>query len=159
VSLQANIREIAIRCQACGTRCDLVDAVKCGWRSCTHCGTFLCHDCLTDLGDASPCMSAVCMAAHRRFSSAPIPVDRILVFARSQQVLEMENSFLDRMFFAHDATRVGQAYNLRPVAGDAAGATPGDDALAHVQTETWRGHHLVITRRRRGKFVTWERVY
>ena len=152
----AEIREIAIRCQACNQRCDLEDAVKRGWRACACCGSFVCDLCLNDFGESFPCLSSVCLSQNRLFDPEPIPVDRVVVFARAQQLLEMEDSFLSRLFFEDVVGRGIEPYALQAVREEDRG--DGDDQT-RVRTETWQGHHLVITRRRRGKFVTWERVY
>ena len=153
---ELTMSEVAIRCQACNAHSELDKAVKAGWQSCIHCGSFVCADCLADLGESFPCLSSACMRAERMFSATPIPIDRVLVFARTQQLLDMEDSFLSRVFFDEYGAWGPNGYALR---GTEQAAAPPQDDPGKVQAETWEGHQLVITRRKRGRFVTWERVY
>ena len=153
------ITEVAIRCQACNGRCDLADAVKLGWRACVNCGTFVCDQCLEEMDADFPCLSSVCLAGGRPFEPEPIPVDRVLVFARAQQTVEMADSLLTRLFFADMPQFGAQPYVLKALENRQGTETTEPDDQAKVQAETWAGHHLVITRRKRGQFVTWERVY
>ena len=155
---EPSIEEVAIRCQACGERCELADAVKRGWRACQHCGSFVCGECLGLLGENFRCLSAVCMDAGRHFESQPIPVDRVLVFARAQQVLAMEDSFLFRVFFEDDIHHGHDDYTLQAQEPENASRASDEDNPAKIQMETWQGHRLVLTRRRHGRFVSWERV-
>lgn len=157
MSRELTMNEVAIRCQACSAQAQLDDAVRNGWQSCMHCGSFVCAECLQDFGGQFQCLSSVCLQAGRMFSSAPIPVDRVLVFARSQQLLEMEDSFLSRVFFDNQSTWGPSGYTLR--GAEQPEKVLGDEEPGKVQTETWNGHQLVITRRKRGRFVTWERIH
>ncbi|MBI4615043.1 MAG: hypothetical protein HY720_15630 [Planctomycetes bacterium] len=149
--------EVSIRCMGCRAENTLEGAIQDEWRICDHCHFFICRFCLENLGDERYCLSYACRQAHRPIEAGPVPIERVLLFARVERARSRKKGLLYKLFFA-DGPGLDLPFVLREVEEE-----PDEDdpsrRPATVQEEVWRNHRLVVTKRRAGKFITWEKIF
>jgi hypothetical protein len=145
---------------ATGRRVTLEVAAREGWVVCDHCGapyepTDV--DLLREGDDTARCVSDVCRHRRSPLVTAVLPVDRIVVFAQTRMHREFREGVLFRLFYQDDERSIHPHFTLRERAPDDDGPRRPvmPEVEPRVQEENWAGKGLVITKRRRGKFVTW----
>ncbi|MGE3853347.1 MAG: hypothetical protein AB7K09_16530 [Planctomycetota bacterium] len=147
---------------ATGRRVTLDTAMREGWVVCHHCGAP--YD-PTDVqllredgGEHAACISDACRRRSAPLQTDPLPLERIVVFAASNMEREFREGLLYQLFYAGDSDRIHPHFTLREQGTADAAARPAPvvpQAEARIQEENWSGMGLVITKRRRGKFVAW----
>ncbi len=153
MSLQLD--EVSIRCMGCRENHTLEGAIRDEWRICDHCQFFICRFCMENLGDSRYCLSYQCRQAQREFALGPIPVERVLLFARSQVVRGQKKGLLHKLFFESEG---GDLPWLLRETGDPERDDDLESRPVTLQEEVWRNHRLVVTKRRGGQFITWEKI-
>lgn len=151
--LEISMDEVSLRCMGCQSPSSLIDAVKSDWQMCDHCNFFICPWCRERIGEARFCLSYPCQRTRRPFKLGAIPVERILVFARNSYRRSYREGLLYRLFF-EQAEQAGSPWSL--IAPDEQQAP--DAIVPRMQEEVWSNHQLVVTKRRGGKFITWEKI-
>ena len=154
--MSLELDEVSIRCMGCREHQTLEGAIHAEWRICERCQFFICHFCLDHLGETRSCLSYTCQREEASIEDEPIPVDRVLLFARSQASLQRHKGLLHDLFY-----RSGPGLDLPFVLrenDEAPMAVEEEERPITVQEEVWRNHRLVITKRAGGKFITWEKI-
>jgi hypothetical protein len=151
------IDEVSIRCVGCSQQQTLAEAVRSGWKMCKHCNFSICSFCQENLGPNRKCISYVCSPKGRAFEPVTLPVDKILIFAQEYAYKEYRQGLLYKLFYEEQERC--QAAPFFVIQEKNEEAVSEDLRPTHVQEEVWKNFQLVITKRRGGKFITWEKVY
>ena len=153
------VDDIELVSVASGVRVSLDRAMREGWVVCHHCGAP--YD-PTDVellreeyGDSAQCLSDACRRRSGPLITDPLPLERIVVFATANMHREFREGLLYQLFYADDADRTHPHFMLREQGSDAAPQPLIPQPEARIQEENWSGMGLVITKRRRGRFVAW----
>lgn len=151
------IDEVSIRCVGCSQQQSLTEAVRSGWKMCKHCNFSICSFCLENLGADRKCISYICSPKRRQFEEVPLPVEKILIFAQEAAYKEYRQGLLYKLFYEEQERH--HAAPLFVVQEKHQDEVAEDLRPTQVQEEAWKNFQLVITKRRGGKFITWEKVY
>jgi hypothetical protein len=154
-TLEISLDEVSLRCMGCQAASSLAAAARSGWRMCANCNFFICALCGEQARDGEPCFSPVAQLRGQPFRLVPIPVERLLVFARSGYRRIYRRGLLYRLFFEPVEARNAPYTLVEPEPPEA--GLPREIG-PRIQEETWSNHQLVLTKRRGGKFITWERI-
>ena len=138
----------------CAESVGLEEAVRREWKGCDTCHFFICGLCFADLGDAPPCLSYLCQRSGKPLLAGAIPVEKVLFFA-GHQVQQTERQGLLYRLFYEEREDLDLPFTLVEMAEEEEDDIRGPLTL---QEEVWQNHRLVVTRRRRGKFVSWEKI-
>lgn len=156
--MSLEISDVSIRCMGCTQLQTLDQAVRGSWKMCDHCNFSICAGCYGHLDEKKLCLSYVCSPKKRSLDPVPIPVEKILVFAKEHQHGEGKKGLLYKLFFEE-----GENIHSLPffVSREQEIKNTADtlDKPTQVQEEIWKSFELVITKRRGGKFISWEKVY
>ncbi len=147
--------EISIRCMGCNSILHLEQAVHEGWQMCKRCQFAICSFCYEHLDFGKHCLSYLCSAKHLAIEPMPLPIEKILVFAEENYLNDYRKGILYKLFYENAEQR------LRPnafVIQEKTDQPNPTDRPTQIQEEVWKNFQLVITKRRGGKFITWERV-
>jgi hypothetical protein len=141
--------EILIWCSCCRKQIELDHALMQGWKYCNTCCHFTCADCLHDTGNK--CYSDLCRNIEEQPQLTTIPVEKIVLFSKTNQnpIQQMDKDSLIFKLFYRDEYIKNTPFEVLH-----------QQAEAEVKTteEIWRAHGIVITKRRRGKFISWEKL-
>lgn len=156
--MSLHLDEVSIRCMGCREHNTLEGSIADEWRICDHCQFFICRFCMENLGDSRYCLSYACRRDNRHLELGPIPVERVLLFARSQQATRGRKGLLHRLFFAGGDLDLPFVLRESDEAGSPLAGEEVEERPTTIQEEVWRNHSLVVTKRRGGKFITWEKL-
>lgn len=151
MSLQIN--DVSIRCMGCSQRSELDIALRNNWLMCEHCNFNICEECYGYL-DEKKCLSYICSARNREIKPVPIPIEKILIFARENNSTDSRQGLLFKLFYEQQEKSNSLAFFSTVEKKENIENRP-----AKIQEETWKDNELVITKRRGGKFITWEKIY
>ncbi len=147
--------EVSLRCMGCSNHIDVEEAVRRDWKTCERCHFFVCPECLADLGTDPVCLSYACQRLGRKMQVGSIPVEKVLFFAGREARSTDPDGLLYRLFYEENEN-LDLPFTLVEVPEPEVEAQLGP---LTVQEEVWKSHRLVVTKRRRGKFVSWEKIY
>lgn len=152
--MNLSVEEVSLRCMGCSQLLSLEEAVKQNWQMCRHCGTGICSRCLGDLDVRRHCLSFACSSQRRIIDLMPIPVQKILAFAQEHYQENYRQGILYKLFYEQEETRHTPAFFVIKTKVE-----PDIEAVPHtIREEMWKNFQLVITKRRGGQFITWEKV-
>lgn len=147
--------EVSLRCMGCQSSASLAEAVRGNWQMCANCNFFICQWCSANRGEARFCFSYPCQRLRRPFHLGPIPVERIMIFARNSYRDSYRQGLLYRLFFEEQGAC--SPWTLKEPEPEKLDDT-GEALLPLIQEEVWSNHKLVVTKRLGGKFITWEKI-
>lgn len=153
--MDISVEEVSLRCMGCSELLSLEDAVKQNWLMCRHCGTGICARCLRDLDAQKHCLSFACSSHRRIIDLMPIPVQKILAFAEEHYQETYKQGILYKLFYEEAEQRHTPAFF---VVKTKTNSQPDQDQPSTIREEIWKNFQLVITKRRGGQFITWEKV-
>ncbi len=155
-------QDIEIVSVATGRRATLEVAVREGWVICEHCGSPYDPadvELLREEDAEARCISDVCRNRRQPLGTVPLPIERIVVFARARMHRDFRHGLLYRIFYEHDDTHIHPHFALKEEAREAADATEKGGTSGQTQPtvreENWLNRGLVLTKRKRGRFVSW----
>lgn len=150
-----NIAEVSIRCMGCSSLRTLEEAVRQGWKMCKLCNFAICEFCYANLDPSQQCLSFECAPRHRKLEPIPLPVEKILIFAQEHSYEQYQEGLLYRLFYQDQ-----ELSNAPPffVVREREDRRSLEDKPTKLQEEVWNNFRLVITKRKGGKFVTWEKI-
>lgn len=148
--------EVSIRCMGCWQSNTLEDAIRNDWKMCKHCNFAICSYCRQHLDNTQKCLSHVCMARGRKFEEIALPVEKILIFAQDHSYKEYRKGLLYKLFYEEQEQQQAAPYFAIK---EQEHLLDLEQKPTKVQEEIWKNYQLVITKRRGGKFVTWEKIY
>lgn len=151
-----NLDEVSMRCMGCNTSQTLETAVRQGWKMCRLCNFAICGFCYENLDPAQHCLSFECTPRHRKLDPIPLPIEKILIFAQEHAYEQDQKGLLYKIFYQdQELTNAPPFFVVR----EKERAQPSlEDKPTKVQEEVWSNFRLVITKRRGGKFITWEKI-
>lgn len=148
--------EVSIRCMGCSQIHVLADAVKMSWSMCGHCSFAICSFCRDHLDEQQHCLSHVCSQRKRIFDPVPLPVEKILIFARENEFEEYRQGLLFKLFYQGEENQGTAPFFSIQHRGQE--IEEDLEKPTKIQEEIWGNSQIVITKRKGGKFITWERV-
>ncbi len=158
MSLQ--LEDLALVCAGCRERETVKLATKLGWNECTTCHHHLCPECIKDWMQEG---EGLCPGGHslnkpHKMDLFPIDPTEIQQFTlkasrSSDQVIFDEHSLTARILYEpinphHRYGHLSIERQLEQLIKD--NLTPKE--------ETWKRYGLVLVKRYRGKFTSWEKV-
>lgn len=152
---------VSVRCAGHNGRATLKEAVESGWRMCRICRSFICPKCIQefDLKMNGLCPSFIFGIENHDMSPGPIPVEEVILFAEENKAESFTGGLLEALFFEDEQMGFMPFY---ATVGEEEGDKIEEEELAaeppKIQEENWKSFGFVMTKRRRGKFVTWERI-
>ncbi len=151
---------VSIRCAGHNGRATLREAVDAGWRMCRICRTFICPNCIQefDLKMTGACPSFIFGIDRHQLSPGPIPVEEVMLFVESNKSEGITGGLLETLFFEDEQMGFMPFY----AAVEKKAEEENEDELnlepPKIQEEIWSSFGFVMTKRRRGKFITWEKI-
>jgi hypothetical protein len=90
----------------------------------------------------------------------PIPTERIIVFAEEFQPTSITADLLEDLFYDDykQSSRPFYASVSQSLESEEEKTVTSDSAYAKIQEEHWKSFGFVMTKRKRGKFITWEKI-
>lgn len=85
----------------------------------------------------------------------PIPIERILVFAQENSQNEYKQGLLYKLFYEERERMHTPAFFI---VQEKKTDVPENEKPTKIQEEIWKNFQLVVTKRKGGKFISWERV-
>ena len=153
--MQLTMDEVSIRCMGCFEKLNLEQAVRNGWKMCKHCNFTICSLCLNDLEEPKKCLSHVCSSKKRLLLVEPLPVEKIIIFAQNNYQSDYHQGILYKLFYKDkEKLYAPPFFSVQEKESE----LEEIEQPSQVQQEIWKNFQLVITKRKRGKFITWERV-
>jgi len=152
---------VSIRCVGHNGRATLKDAVSEGWRMCRVCLSFICPKCIKefDLKMGGVCPSFIFGIEKHQLSLAPIPVEKVLVFVEENKTEGITAGLLETLFYEDEQMGFIPFYATMDDKPKKDGSIEEDNAEPpKIQEEIWASFGFVMTKRRRGKFITWEKI-
>jgi hypothetical protein len=152
---------VSIRCAGHNGRATLREAVDAGWRMCRICRTFICPKCIQefDLKMMGACPSFIFGIDRHQLSPGPIPIEEVMLFVESNKSEGITGGLLESLFFEDEQMGFMPFY---AAVEKKAEEKEEDDELnldpPKIQEEVWASFGFVMTKRRRGKFITWEKI-
>jgi len=153
---------VSIRCAGHNGRATLKEAVEEGWRMCRICRSFICPKCIQefDFKMMGKCPSFIFGMDEHQLSPGPIPVEKIILFAEENKPEGITGELLEALFFEDEQMGFMPFYTEVTNSNDE--EEEEDDELSleppKIQEENWASFGFVMTKRRRGKFITWEKI-
>ena len=154
--LPLRMDEVSIRCMGCFQPVTLEEAVRAGWQMCQACNFPICPFCYADLGAGKICISNVCSGKQRTLQPVPLPIEKIIIFAQENYQADYQKGLLYKLFYQENERQYAPPFFA--VKEKVQQQTLVEEKPSKVQQEVWKNFQLVITKRRGGKFITWERV-
>jgi len=152
--MKLNIRVLYIECMVCSSRVSIRDAEKLEWRKCRICGGFICPDCLElvlrEMNGVCPSSIYMGFKPHK-MELDEISAQEILILAKEIYSRGRVGPIIKEVFYSDPLTVQFEALTFRKKK-----AKKRDEA--EVREEIWRRYGLVLVKRARGKFVTWEPI-
>ena len=149
--------EVSIRCMGCSQPRTLEEAARSGWKMCKFCNFAICSFCYENLGESRKCFSFPCATKGRNLDAIPLPIETILIFAEEHAYRDYRKGLLYKLFYEEEEQkRAGPVFTIKELT---AGQIAEEEKPTKVQEEVWKNYQLVITKRKGGKFITWEKVY
>ena len=148
--------EVSIRCMGCSQIKTLEKAAFEGWKICSHCNFTICEFCCKNLEKQQYCLSYLCSSQNRKINLVPLPVAKIIIFAQGNYQSEYKQGLLYKLFYKDQEKLKTPAFFI--AAEKEKQIIEADNKPSKVQEEIWKNFQLVITKRKGGKFITWERV-
>lgn len=152
---------VSIRCAGHNGRATLRESVDAGWRMCRICRTFICPKCIQefDLKMAGACPSFIFGIDRHQLSPGPIPIEEVMLFVESNKSEGITGGLLESLFFEDEQMGFMPFY---AAVEKKAEEEDKDDELSleppKIREEIWSSFGFVMTKRRRGKFITWEKI-
>ena len=154
---------VSVRCAGHNGRATLKEAIEAGWRMCRICKSFICPNCIQefDLKMNGTCPSFIFGIEKHDMSPGPIPVEEVILFVESNKSEGITAPLLEALFFEDEQMGFIPFYaavdkkkpdKAKPETEE------GTTELPKIQEENWKSFGFVMTKRRRGKFVTWEKI-
>jgi len=152
---------VSVRCAGHNGRMTLREAVAAGWRMCRICRSFICPKCIQefDFKVGGVCPSFIFGIENHQLSPGPIPVEEVILFVEQNKPEGITAGLLETLFFEDE--QMGFMPFYASVDKNVEGEEADDDLNlepAKIQEEMWASFGFVMTKRRRGKFVTWEKI-
>lgn len=146
---------IAIRCVGHNAKRVVSEAILEGWKTCARCSLFICPQCVRIFREEN---NNLCPSYHVGYPSHQmqlenIALEELLLFVRKHAQPEI-GTLIHEVFY-HPETpipRLSEEFVL-PLS-----ETDADTHPATIKEEIWRKYGVVIVKRKRGKFVTWEKL-
>jgi hypothetical protein len=135
----------------------LEDAMRSGWKMCKYCHLAICSFCYQHLGPNPLCLSYKCSDKKRPLEAIPLPIDKIIIFAQEAYQADYREGLLYNLFYRESEKRYAPPFFVVREKKDTV-APAEEQRPTKIQEEVWKNFQLVITKRRGGKFITWERV-
>ena len=154
--LALRMDEVSIRCMGCFQQATLEEAVRAGWQMCQACNFPICPYCYGDLGTEKICISHICSGKRRILEPVPLPIDKIIIFAQENYQTDYHKGMLYKLFYQESERQYAPPFFA--VQEKPEQQATEEQKPSKVQQEVWKNFQLVITKRRGGKFITWERV-
>jgi len=155
---------VSIRCVGHNGRATLKEALKEGWRMCRVCLSFICPKCIQefDLKRGGVCPSFIFGMEQHALSLAPIPVEEVLVFVEQNKTEGITAGLLEALFYEDEQMGFIPFYatveDKKLLGGVALEESDENSEPPKIQEEIWASFGFVMTKRRRGKFITWEKI-
>ena len=145
--MRLDLSTVGISCMACGAKTSLEEALQTGWKQCDTCQFFICPTCLRIVRDTmrGRCPSFSQGVTRHTLHPVEIPTERLLLFVRSQHQQGRTGPLIQALFYTSK-----RGLDQRPP------TPPEEEGL--TREEVWRRYGLVLVRRVRGRWVTWEKV-
>lgn len=147
--------EVSIRCMGCFQQKTLEQAVREGWQMCKTCQFAICMHCYQEIGEVKKCLSYICQQKNNDIMPIPIPIERILVFAQENSQNEYKQGLLYKLFYEERERMHTPAFFI---VQEKKTDVPENEKPTKIQEEIWKNFQLVVTKRKGGKFINWERV-
>ncbi len=147
--------EVSIRCMGCSQLSTLEDAIRQEWRMCKFCNFTICNFCLEHLGSERQCLSYICLSKKRALDPVPLPVEKIIIFAQENYQSDYRQGLLYQLFYKEREKLYAPPFFVVQEKKD---QVQEEEKPTKLQEEVWKNYQVVITKRKGGKFVTWERV-
>lgn len=151
------INDVSLRCMGCSRSNSLDECLKDAWKMCGHCHFAICPVCYGYLDEPKLCLSYTCSPRKKTIDPIPLPVEKIIIYAREQQKQVSEGGLLHKLFYEEGERIHSLPFFVTKEKEEELGDI--DDKPTQVQEEIWNNLQVVITKRRGGKFITWEKVY
>ncbi|HUU77081.1 MAG TPA: hypothetical protein VMX55_01960 [candidate division Zixibacteria bacterium] len=152
---------VSVRCAGHNGRATLKEAVEAGWRMCRICRSFVCPNCIQefDMKMMGKCPSFIFGIEEHQLSPGPIPVEEVILFVESNKSEGITAGLLESLFFEDEQMSFMPFY---AEVDNKKEEQEEDDELnleaPKIQEEMWSSFGFVMTKRRRGKFITWEKI-
>ena len=151
--MKLSAKTIGVTCAVCSRKIDLKGAISEEWKKCSVCGIFLCPDCINLVSETMNgyCPSTMLFSYPRhKLELENISTDEVLVFAKKIREDGLIGPLIERLFYA------SSHYEKQTPPSNNTSWSRSDDAI--TKEELWRRYGLVIVKRRRGKFIMWEKI-
>ncbi|MFW9923276.1 MAG: hypothetical protein ACFFDW_08340 [Candidatus Thorarchaeota archaeon] len=151
---------VSVRCAGHNGRATLKEAVEAGWRMCRICRSFICPKCIEefDLKMMGTCPSFIFGIEQHHLSPGPIPVEEVILFVEQNKPEGITAGLLESLFFEDEQMGFMPFYAS---IDNKKGIDDEEDMSqepAKIQEEMWASFGFVMTKRKRGKFITWEKI-
>ena len=152
---------VSVRCAGHNGRATLKEAVEAGWRMCRVCRSFICPKCIDefDLKMKGTCPSFIFGMEQHQLSPGPIPVEEVILFVESNKKEGITGGLLETLFYEDE--QMGFMPFYAAVEKKKEKEEEEEDLSlepSKIQEEMWSSFGFVMTKRRRGKFITWEKI-
>ena len=153
---------VAVRCVADGRVDYIRNAVAQEWKQCKICNYIICNACIDEYQQyKSDNGTIVCPGSYFRrdihnMDLNPVKLDEILLVAQKKQIKPATGLLIQRAFYQAKK----QQSSLVDTLDDSMifQITPADESGISVRQEEWMNMGSVIVKRKRGKYVMWERL-
>jgi hypothetical protein len=151
---------VSVRCVGHNGRVTLKEAVDSGWRMCRVCHSFICPQCIEefDVKMNGTCPSFIFGMESHQLSPGPIPVQEVMLFVETNKQEGLTAPLLEALFFEDE--QMGFMPFYASVNDNQPEEEEEEEELTppKIQEEHWASFGFVMTKRRRGKFITWEKI-
>ncbi len=154
--MQIQVDEVSIRCMGCSTILALEEAARAEWKLCRRCQCAICNFCFDNLDEHKHCLSYFCTQKHQIIDPIPLPIEKILIFAQENYQEEYKKGLIYKLFFEEQEHLHKPSFfvlNEKKIELIDESQRP-----TKIQEEMWKNSQLVVTKRRGGKFITWEKM-
>ena len=146
---------IAIRCVGHNAKRVVSEAILEGWKACARCSLFICPQCIRIFREEN---NNLCPSYHvghptHQMQLENIALEEILLFAHKHARPETGNLIYKVFYRPENPLPILPEEFVLPISEKDA-----DAYTAKVKGEIWRKYGVVIVKRKRGKFVTWEKL-
>ena len=152
---------VSVRCAGHNGRVTLKEAVEAGWRMCRVCRSFICPKCIEefDLKVNGLCPSFIFGIEEHQLSPGPIPVEEVILSVENNKKEGITGGLLESLFFEDEQMGFMPFYATVNAKEE---EEEDEENLSleptKIQEEMWSSYGFVMTKRRRGKFITWEKI-